>query len=57
MLKNVWVFLKGKKTYIVAFLMIILSGLKAEGYITASMYNTIVGFLGGLGLITLRMAV
>lgn len=56
-LKKLRAFLQGKKTYIAAALLVILSGLKAEGYITAEVYEVILGFLGALGLASLRAAV
>ena len=46
--------LEGKKTYLVAFLGIILAGLKAQGYIDAQLYDVLLGLLGFLGLAALR---
>jgi hypothetical protein len=46
--------LKGKKTYTTGTLMVILTGLKAQGYIDDATYETIMGILLGAGVITLR---
>lgn len=48
--------MQGYKTYLIAFLMIILSGAKAQGYITDEMYATIISLLAPMGLVTLRMS-
>lgn len=50
-------FLKGKKTFIVAIIMVIVSGLKAQGYIDDATYGVILGFLGALGLTALRLGI
>lgn len=50
-------FLKGYKTYIIAILMIILSGVKAQGYIDDQTYQIILTLLSGLGLAALRAGV
>lgn len=50
-------FLEGKKTYITAAGMVILSGAKAMGYINEVQYQLILSTLGGLGLAFLRMGV
>lgn len=55
-MKAVLEFLDGKKTYIVGALVVIVSGLYAQGYITKEQYDAALGFLGGLGAITLRSA-
>lgn len=49
--------LRGYKTYGVAVLMIILSGLHAQGYVTESLYTTLQGLLLGGGLAALRAGV
>ena len=49
--------LKGKKTYISGTLMVVLSGLMAQGYLTPDQYAAILAFLAGIGLITLRAGV
>lgn len=49
--------LSGKKTYLVALVLVIVSGLQAQGYITAETYKTVEGILIGLGLMTLRAGV
>lgn len=48
-------YLKGKKTFIAAAVMVILSGLKASGYIDESTYQLCMGIAGALGLTFLRM--
>lgn len=53
-LKKVWEFMKGKKTYFVAFLGIVVSGLFSQGYIDEPMYTSILAVLGALGLATVR---
>jgi hypothetical protein len=50
-------FLNGYKTYLVAALMVILSGLKAQGYIDANTYQTVMGLAGSLGIAFLRHGV
>lgn len=49
--------LKGAKTYIVAALIAIATFLWKINLIDATMYQTIIGLLGALGLTTLRAAV
>ena len=49
--------MKGYRTYIIAALMVILSGLQAQGYITESLYGTLQGILLGGGLAALRAGV
>jgi len=49
--------LNGKKTYIVAFLMVVLSGLLAQGYISADVFTILEGILLGGGLAALRAGV
>ena len=46
--------LSGKKTYIVAFLLVILAGLRAQGYITQETYEAILALLAGGGFAALR---
>jgi hypothetical protein len=56
-MKKVIEWLRGKKTYIVMFLGIIVSGLLAQGYITKEQSEVIVMVLGFLGLGTLRLGI
>lgn len=49
--------LKGNKTYIVAILIAVATGVKYLGYIDESMYQTLVAILGATGLGTLRSSV
>lgn len=49
--------LSGWKTYVVAALMVILSGLHAQGYIGDSLFGTLSTLLTGLGLGFLRAGV
>ena len=49
--------MKGYRTYIIAALMVILSGLHAQGYITDALYTTLQGILLGGGLAALRAGV
>lgn len=46
---------EGKKTYIVAAVMVVLSGLRSQGYIDDTSYELILNILVGLGLVTLRL--
>lgn len=48
--------LDGYKTYIVAALMVVASGLQAQGYISADVYTWLQGILLGGGFATLRAA-
>lgn len=50
-------FLNGKKTYLVAGIMIIATGLKAFGVIDSSTYEGFMGLLAALGFGTLRAGV
>ena len=52
--KKVWEYLKGKKTYIVSGLFVIVTGLNAEGLITPDQYELILALLGFAGLASLR---
>lgn len=49
--------MRGKRTYIVALITILVVGLKAAGYLTEADYEVLVGALTGLGLVTLRSAI
>lgn len=53
----VWDKLSGKKTYISGALMIILSGLLAQGYITKDQYELLLGIFVAFGIISLRHGV
>lgn len=46
--------LSGKKTYIVAAAMVVLSGLLAQGYITQGQYQIVMTVLAGLGIAAVR---
>lgn len=46
---------RGKKTFFVAVLMVILAGLKAEGYLSEETYQVLMGILGALGIASLRL--
>ena len=50
-------FLKGKRTYIVAALMVILTGLHGEGYLADPLYNTLHSVLLAGGLAALRAGI
>jgi len=50
-------FLSGKKTYLTAVVMVVLSGLKASGYIDEATYQLLMGVAGACGLTFLRMGV
>lgn len=54
---NIVAFFSGKKTYIVAVAMVVLSGLAAQGYISNDVYNLLEGLLLGTGLATLRAGI
>ena len=47
----------GYRSYIIGFLVVILTGLRALDYITESVYQNVVGLLAGAGLYTLRAAI
>ncbi len=49
--------LSGKRTYIIATLIGVLSAVHFLGYIDANMYQTLLGILTGGGLAALRAAV
>ena len=49
--------LSGRKTYIIAALLVIASGLRAQGYINDNAYQLIEGVLIGGGLASLRAGV
>lgn len=49
--------MKGKKTYIVAFLMLVLTGAQAMGWITPDQYKAVEAALVALGLAALRAGV
>jgi len=49
--------LSGKKTYIIAFVAAILTGIQQMGWITPEMYQTILQWLGIGALVALRSAV
>jgi hypothetical protein len=49
--------LSGKKTYLVAAIGIVMTGLLGLGYITQAQYDTIMGILASLGLAFLRAGV
>jgi hypothetical protein len=50
-------FIRGKKTYIVAGVMAVISGLKLVGFIDQVSYDGIMGILGALGFGALRAGV
>jgi hypothetical protein len=49
--------LKGNKTYIIAVLIALATGVKYLGYIDDTLYQTIIGVLGAGGLATMRKSV
>ena len=53
-LKKVWYFLEGKKTYLIAAFMVILTYLVQNGYLDADKYDLVYNILVALGLVTLR---
>ena len=52
LLNDIWSWkpLQGKKTVIAAILLVVISGLKAQGYIGDELYITLMGLLTALGL-------
>lgn len=50
-------FLKGKRTYIVALVMLVAAGLKIMGVIEAATYEAVMGLLAALGFGALRAGV
>ena len=57
MLRTLLTFGEGKRTYFVAFVMVVLSGLKTQGYLDETTYDLVFNTLLGFGLVTLRMGV
>lgn len=57
LLKKAWAFVDGKKSYIIAALLVVLSGLRAEGFISPELYEALLTLLGGLGLAAARHAI
>ncbi len=49
--------MRGYRTYVVGFLLVVLAGLRALNYITEEVYQVFLGLLGGAGLYTLRSAI
>jgi len=47
----------GYKTYLVAAIGVVMTGLLGLGYISQSQYDVIIGILGALGLAALRAGV
>ena len=54
---SVMEFLKGKKSYLLGFLMVLAAGLHAQGYINDSLYATLQSVLLGGGVMALRAAI
>jgi hypothetical protein len=50
-------FIRGKKTYLVAGIMVLVTGLKAFGIIDSSVYEGFMGILAALGFGSLRAGV
>ena len=50
-------FIRGKKTYIVAGIMVLVTGLKAFGIIEQSTYEAVMGVMAALGFGALRAGV
>jgi hypothetical protein len=51
-----WNFLRGKKTYFVAAIMVVTAGLYMRGYIDEVTFKALEGLLTGAGLAALRNA-
>ena len=49
--------MKGYKTYLVGFLVVVATGLRGLDYITEDTYQAVMGLLAGAGLYTLRSAI
>lgn len=49
--------MKGYKTYLISALMVVLSGLRAQDYITDALYTALQGMLLGGGLAALRAGI
>jgi hypothetical protein len=50
-------FLSGKKTYIVGVVAGVVTAIHYMGFMDVETYQKVMGFLGSVGLITLRMGV
>ena len=57
MIAKLTTFLSGKKTYIAAVILVVLSGLKAQGYIDEATFQVATATMGALGLAALRAGV
>jgi hypothetical protein len=55
--KATWEFLKGKKTFILSFLGVIVTGLFSQGYIDETLFTSFMTILGSLGFATIRSAI
>lgn len=53
-LSKVWVFLQGKRTYIIAACIFLLGGAKAIGWVDSNTYEVLFTFLGGGAIASLR---
>jgi len=56
-MKKYWELLEGKKTFLVAGLVAAFTFAKMVGWITVGEFEAIMGFMGALGLYTLRDAI
>lgn len=50
-------FLRGYRSYLIGFLLIIVSGLHAQGYISAEVKDLLQGILLGGGIMSLRAGI
>lgn len=53
-ISKVWVFLQGKRTYIIAACIFLLGGAKAVGWVDTNTYEALFAFLGGGAIASLR---
>lgn len=49
--------LQGYRSYIIGFLIVVVAGLKALGYINEAVFEALMGFLTGGGILSLRAAI
>ncbi len=49
--------LDGKKSYITAVLLVVLSGMLSQGYLDQKSYEVIVTLLGAFGLLSVKSAI
>lgn len=57
MLSDLWGWLRGRKSYLLGFALIVVAGLYAQGYITEQTWRALTTLLGGGTAMALRAAI